>query len=216
MLARYNTYLTEDMTHKLVKEEEVAYGDVQLVNPDAISDFFKKAVRLHEATEEHVYIICTTIKNQPIGFFEISHGGVDFSFISPADVFRKCLLIGAKNFALVHNHPSQDVTPSQSDFAVTRKIYNCAKMMDINFIDHIIVGKSTYSFRLNTGIFMHEAGITNFDNDTYIFKTSLNADDARNGQVVEIEKVYPGEMTADVKFPNGIVERCYLTELKKN
>lgn len=85
--------------------------------------------------------------------FEISHGGSSASIIDSKAVATRLLLCGATGFLLCHNHPSGDLTPSQSDREVTQKLVKLAKVMDLNFVDHIIIGMDDngytnfYSFR---------------------------------------------------------------------
>lgn len=68
----------------------------------------------------------------------------------------RLLLSGATQFAVVHNHPSGDPTPSNADLQVTRKLYEASKLMDIEFTDHIILGDDRAFCSLReqyTGIF---------------------------------------------------------------
>jgi len=58
----------------------------------------------------------------------------------------KLLLCGASKFFLVHNHPSQDPSPSQNDHAVTKRIKECGLLLGVNLVDHIIVGNDYFSF----------------------------------------------------------------------
>ena len=48
--------------------------------------------------------------------------------------------MSAPKIILVHNHPSGDPTPSQSDYRVTDRIYECADVMGITLVDHVIIG----------------------------------------------------------------------------
>ena len=50
----------------------------------------------------------------------------------------------APKMILVHNHPSGDLRPSQADYQVTDRIYECAELMGIQLLDHIIIGKEGY------------------------------------------------------------------------
>lgn len=71
----------------------------------------------------------------------------------PRDVLRVGLLNQAYAFVLVHNHPSGDPLPSQPDLEFTLRVRECAKLMQIDFLDHIILGsshdaeKGYYSFK---------------------------------------------------------------------
>lgn len=84
-----------------------------------------------------------------IGIFEVSHGTINQSLIGMREIFTKLCLIGAANFIFCHNHPSKDLTPSSADISLTRKLKECADLMGIPLLDHIIVSDSFYSFKEN-------------------------------------------------------------------
>lgn len=52
--------------------------------------------------------------------------------------------MNAPNIILVHNHPSGDPTPSVADFRVTDRIYECADIMGIKLLDHVIIGDNRF------------------------------------------------------------------------
>lgn len=60
----------------------------------------------------------------------------------PSAVFRPALLLGASHILIAHNHPSGDPTPSQPDIQTTRTIELCARILGINFIDHLVLTTS--------------------------------------------------------------------------
>lgn len=104
---------------------------------------------LNKRAEEYLHLVVSDIKFTPIAAFEVSHGAVDATVVEPSDIFKRILLSGGKNFVLIHNHPSGDVTPSESDINTTSRIKEGAKIPGLNFADHIIIGhgESYYSFR---------------------------------------------------------------------
>lgn len=53
--------------------------------------------------------------------------------------------MNAPRIILVHNHPSGDPTPSDEDFRMTDRIYECADVMGIRLIDHVIIGENVFS-----------------------------------------------------------------------
>ncbi len=71
--------------------------------------------------------------------------------ISPREIFREALKESATKIVLVHNHPSGDVTPSKKDSEVTKLITDAGKLMDIEVIDHLIIGNNNYfSYKSNS------------------------------------------------------------------
>lgn len=71
---------------------------------------------------------------------EISSGSLNESVAHPREIFRPVLLYGAYALVVVHNHPSGDPTPSQSDHSLTRRLAEAAQLLQIRFLDHIILG----------------------------------------------------------------------------
>ena len=114
-------------------------------NVDMINAIYNATV----LTEEYMWLIALDTKYAPIGIFEISHGLLNASLISPREVFMKLCLCGAYGFVLVHNHPSGNCYPSKEDREVTEKMKQCGELMNINLVDHIIVGNGYYSFKEN-------------------------------------------------------------------
>jgi len=74
----------------------------------------------------------------------ISTGGITSTTVDPRLIFRRALELGAVSILVAHNHPSGSVRPSKADEALTQKIHQGAKYMDIKLIDHIIIGQDGY------------------------------------------------------------------------
>jgi len=78
----------------------------------------------------------------------MGRGTVGEAPIYPREVIRRALDVGATALLLVHNHPSGDPTPSQSDIVVTQRIIRAARELEITVHDHILVARSGWkSFR---------------------------------------------------------------------
>jgi DNA repair protein RadC len=66
---------------------------------------------------------------------------------------RPVITRGAYGFVLIHNHPSGDPSPSRADEMVTRRLVEAAELMQVKFLDHVIIGRPSpgraafYSFR---------------------------------------------------------------------
>ena len=75
-----------------------------------------------------------------IAIREISKGTVNESLAHPREIFKPAITHSAYAFLLVHNHPSGDPAPSDADLRLTRRIAECARMLQVQFVDHLIVG----------------------------------------------------------------------------
>lgn len=130
----------------LVKEKSVdyRYHDLRLHSPDTVAKLIRDIFHTEELAEEYVWAIAVDAKMHILGIFEVTHGGIDFSYVSVRDVFKRVLVCGGLALFLVHNHPSGCVTPSNDDCALTKRVAEAGNLLDVRLIDHIIVGGDTY------------------------------------------------------------------------
>jgi len=79
-------------------------------------------------------------KNHPLGRHLISLGTISSTLVAPREVFRGAILAGASALIVAHNHPSGDPSPSTADIRVTRALKEASRIIEIELIDHVIVG----------------------------------------------------------------------------
>jgi DNA repair protein RadC len=148
----------------LVKRALVAIPEKKkaIRTPKDVVDIMMKYLR-YEA-KENFYVLILDTKNQVINISKISEGSVNTSIVNPANVFKEVLKYETSNsIVLVHNHPSGDPTPSIDDVNITEQIIKAGKLLNIEIIDHIIIGDGIYtSFKKeeiikNNNIDMHMA-----------------------------------------------------------
>lgn len=133
-----------EVPNKLVQELSVDYETNIFDNPYSIVEMINKIFRLNKKAEEYVYMLSFNTKGKLLGVFEITHGTVNYSVISPREIFLRALLCGASNIILIHNHPSGDVHPSDIDITITKTIRKLGKTLYIPLLDHIIVGNEDF------------------------------------------------------------------------
>ena len=139
---RYKTKLVNKKA-VLVKESSRNYPDMprnQFRRSSDVASFGKGYLHLHDETEEYIYMLCLDTRCRLIALFEISHGSVDTSVISPREVFQKALLANASNIIMLHNHPSGDSQQSSNDIAVTQRLEDTGVIVGIRVVDHVIIG----------------------------------------------------------------------------
>jgi DNA repair protein RadC len=108
---------------------------------------------------EKFWVLCLNRKNRLKKLVEISSGTATSTLAHPREVFRAVLREGATALVCVHNHPSGDPAPSAADVQVTRQLREAAKTVDIELIDHVILGRVEHDPR-NVGFFsFREAGM---------------------------------------------------------
>lgn len=91
--------------------------------------------------QEHLIVLLLNTRNRVIGKREIYIGTVNGSAVRPAEVLRPAIRENAPSIIVVHNHPSGDPTPSGEDVAVTRDLIAAGKLMDIELLDHLVIGQ---------------------------------------------------------------------------
>ena len=141
-MTKYTTKLTENKRVTLEKEVTKNCPDLTyaIKSPDDAVSVGMDFMRIHEEPGENMYMICMNTKNKVIGVFEISHGTVNASLVTPREVFQKALLANAVSIILMHNHPSGDSTPSRQDIEITKRLTEAGKIVGIDVLDHIIIG----------------------------------------------------------------------------
>lgn len=150
-LQKYDLRLNKERNKSvLVKECCFDYPGNSLNNPEKIVTALNAVEHMEYLTEEHMYMLAFNSQLDVSGFFHISHGTVNMSVASPREIFLRSALCNATGIVLVHNHPSGNPAPSQEDRLTTRRIRQAGKLMEIQLIDHIIIGSGCYySFREN-------------------------------------------------------------------
>lgn len=109
-------------------------------------EFYQLAaiLELQDAAEERFYCIALNMKNRIEAIFRCGQGTINACQVDIRGLFQKALLFNTTNIVIFHNHPSGDCTPSEEDKMVTDRIYNGAKILGLNLLDHIIVADKNY------------------------------------------------------------------------
>ena len=107
----------------------------------------KLAVLLHEGNRllevEHFHVVLVNAKRRLIRVETLARGTLDSLVTHPRDVFRPAISANASAVFLAHNHPSGDTTSSEADIRFTRDIVRAGKLLKIDVLDHIILGRRT-------------------------------------------------------------------------
>ena len=90
--------------------------------------------------QEHLRVLLLNTRNQVLSIQEIYVGNVSGATVRASEVFRPAVRDNAPAIIVVHNHPSGDPTPSEADTSVTRDLVAAGKLMDIELLDHVVLG----------------------------------------------------------------------------
>jgi DNA repair protein RadC len=89
--------------------------------------------------KEQLRVILLDTRNHVVDIVRIYEGSVNSSQVRIAEVFKPAVARMAPAIIVLHNHPSQDPTPSPDDVTVTRAIVNAGKLLDIDVLDHLVL-----------------------------------------------------------------------------
>ena len=101
---------------------------------------------------EQFRVMFVNRSNRVLGLFLVSSGGISGTTVDPKLIFVAALKSGATGLILSHNHPSGNLTPSQADIQLTKKVNDGGKLLDIQLLDHIIVTQDCYFSFADEGI----------------------------------------------------------------
>ncbi len=116
--------------------------NIKLNNTTVIYNYFKD-IFIGE-NQENFYAIYLNTKSMLISYKLLFRGTINMSCVHPREVFKHAVLESAYSIIIMHNHPSNDTTPSMQDEEVTYSLMELGKMMGIPVLDHIIFGKDNY------------------------------------------------------------------------
>ena len=121
---------------------------LKMENPKSIASYYMEQLR--HAKQELLLCAFFDSKNNFLGDAIISKGAVNYAYVSPRDIFRYAFDYEAVMIILLHNHPSGEPFPSEDDIRVTKRIEKGAQILQLELVDHIIIGDNTYfSFKEN-------------------------------------------------------------------
>ena len=83
-------------------------------------------------------------RNKVMEVSEVYRGSVNSSQVRIGEVFKEAIRKNASGVVIVHNHPSGDPTPSPDDVAVTRAIVQAGKLLDVDVLDHLVIGQGKW------------------------------------------------------------------------
>lgn len=131
-----------ELGKRLIKEK--AEKKTKIKRPEDVIDYVMDyyGPYLRDAKKEFFHVVLLDTKNHPIHNIEISKGGINISIVEPREILKEATLRSATGIILVHNHPSGDPSPSNEDINLTQKIIKACNVVDINVLDHVIIGKN--------------------------------------------------------------------------
>ena len=119
------------------------YDRYDIDNPRSVVKAIGASIR--DKTKEHFKLIILNTRNKILTVAHISTGTISASLVHPREVFKEAIRRSASSVILVHNHPSGDPKPSEEDLRITRRLIDAGKIIGIEVLDHVIIGKDNFS-----------------------------------------------------------------------
>lgn len=111
-------------------------------SPKVVAEYLQKYIGREK--KEHFIMLYLDARNNLI-VDKVSVGILNSSLVHPREVFKNAIQANAASVIVAHNHPSDDPEPSPEDIALTRRLDEAAKIIDIKLLDHVIVTKSGFT-----------------------------------------------------------------------
>jgi DNA repair protein RadC len=116
-------------------------SEQRIDSPELVNELLGPEMR--RLSKESLRVILLDTRYHLIRTEEVSVGSVNESIAHPRDVFRPAVISSAYAVIVVHNHPSGDPSPSQTDHSLTRRLAEAAELLQIKLLDHVIIGAPT-------------------------------------------------------------------------
>ena len=102
------------------------------------------AYEMSALEQEHLRVILLDTRNRVLEIVEVYKGSVNSSQIHVGEIFKAAIRGNAPALIVVHSHPSGDPTPSPDDVVVTRAIIQAGKLLDVDVLDHMVIGQGRW------------------------------------------------------------------------
>jgi len=129
-----------ELGYRLLKENPDMKGSIS--SPVDAADLIR--YKMQGLNQEELWVILLDTRNRMIHIEEVYKGSLNSSQVRVAELFKAAIVRNAASIILAHNHPSGDPSPSPEDATLTRAVCEVGKMMDIEVLDHLVIGRGSF------------------------------------------------------------------------
>lgn len=126
-----------------VKQEVKTWKRMQIYSSQDLGNIISE--KIGSDTQENFVLIGLNTKLQVNMLSIVFVGGVNSVHVEMPAIFQRLLMSNSSQFIIAHNHPSGNLTPSEGDIHLTKRIKKAGNLMGIKLLDHIIVNDETYT-----------------------------------------------------------------------
>jgi DNA repair protein RadC len=125
----------------------------KITNSKDVANFIRRLYsRGNLELQEHFIVLYLNMANEILGYYKHSIGAINATIADVRLVFATALASASVSIIIAHNHPSRNLTPSQPDIELTRKISEAGKILSIQLLDHLIITKDGYKSFADEGM----------------------------------------------------------------
>jgi DNA repair protein RadC len=133
-----------------IQSQSKWFNEKKITSPAEVADIFIPVLR--DEVKEKFLVVCLSTSNKIIAHEVISIGSLNSSVVHPREVFKTAIENNSASVILIHNHPSGNPEPSNEDIAITKKLVESGKILDIPVFDHIIIAGNSYTSFVERGL----------------------------------------------------------------
>ncbi|MGE5363969.1 MAG: RadC family protein [Bacteroidota bacterium] len=130
-----------EISRRIASQNKTIF-DTRITSPNDLAGIFIPMLR--DEVKEVFMVVCLNSANKIVKYDRVSVGSLNCSIVHAREIFKVAIENNSANIILVHNHPSGNTEPSNEDIAVTRKLVEAGKILDIQVFDHLIVAGNSY------------------------------------------------------------------------
>ena len=130
-----------------ILKSRLAQPEHFISNPQDAENFL--TLKLANLEHEVFFIMFLNARHGVVKFTELFRGTIDGASVYSREVVKAALKVNAKAVIFAHNHPSGIAEPSQADRLITARLVKALELIEVNVLDHFIVGENIYSFSEN-------------------------------------------------------------------
>lgn len=139
---------------KAVYRRKREHTSIKIKDSKDVNECIRAIFPVDLALREAFICLYLSRSNQTLGYAVISIGGISATLCDPKVVFQHALLCNASAIILIHNHPSGNLNPSETDLKLTQKLKEIGRFMELEIVDHLIISpeKMNYYSFADSGI----------------------------------------------------------------
>ena len=126
-----------------IVRQELNPQDMRIERPAEAVRFFTEFAEA--ASKESLFVLVVDGRNNLVGIQEVYRGTATGTSVRIAELLSPVLMLQGVGMVLVHNHPSGDQQQSDEDVRLTVDVIKAARLMDIEMLDHLVIGKEGFT-----------------------------------------------------------------------